>query len=113
MRQAICKVPWSGKGTSFRAHRDVTCRDQLTTSCSCQTVHRRDHRHRALTNGPHEFCTGLEHVLVEFSVGSCLKRKLMIFLYNEYKEVLWKWNPTNQFLQVVSGGKHFSRVGYQ
>lgn len=88
MRRAICKIPWSGKGTSFRAHRDVTCRDQLTASCSCQTVHRRDHRHRALTNGPHQFCTGLEHVLVGFGVRSCLKRKLMIFLYDEYKKVL-------------------------
>lgn len=113
MRLAICKVPWSGKGTSFRAHRDVTCRDQLTASCSSQTVHRCNHRQWALTNGPHQFCTGLEYVFMEFSVGSCLKHKLMIFLYNEYKEALGKCNFMNQFLQIVSGGKHFSRVRHQ
>lgn len=107
------EVPWSGKGTSFRAYCNVTCRDQLTTSCSCQTVHCRDHWYWTLTNGSHQFCTSLKHFLVELSVYNCLNRKLMIFLHNEYKEVLWKYDSTNQFLQVVSGGKHFSRIGHQ
>lgn len=81
---SFARVPWSGERTSFCAHRNITRRDQLTASCGCQTIHRRDHWYRALTNGPHQLRTGLEHVLVGFGIRSRLNVP-MIFFYTNTK----------------------------
>lgn len=73
------KVPWSGERTSFRAYRDVTRRDQLTTGCSCQTIHRCNHRHRTSGNGHHQLRTGLKRFSARIFISSYLKRRYSFF----------------------------------
>lgn len=76
---SFARVPWSGEWTSFCAHCDVTCRDQLTASCGCQTVHHRDYWYRALTNDPHQLRTDLENILVRLSIRSRLNVPMILF----------------------------------
>lgn len=111
---SFARVPWSGEWTSFCAHCDVTCRDQLTASCSCQTVHRRDHWYRALTNDPHQLRTDLENILVRLSVRSRLNVPMILFYTTSTKRSSYgNESATNQFLQIVPSGEYLSRFGHK